>query len=306
MNSLVKLKVFLFSLILLFSGGFSWFFVKLHAGYTMPVEFSIFYRNMGSSLFIFILMTLLGKWKIFKLGKEEWKIILKVSFFYYFLYFMGSYYGSKFLAAGIVAFISSTKTIFVELFLSIKEKHKPSRTIIISAFIGAIGIAMMSRANMKISNLTPMELLFGICFAFIAPVSNSVSYVTIKTNPAKKNLNNFTLAAYGAFIGSLLVLIFAICKYKTIVPMPLDSKYLIGWCYLAFGASGLITVIAYYLIDKIGPSKTTMMSLAHSPTALLLSVLFMNYKLDLLTTIGMCFCVIALYFGLKYKQNKAN
>ena len=268
----------------------------------MPVEFSIFYRLLGSSLFIFLLMTVLGKAKIFKLTKEEWKIVLKVSFLYYFLYFMGSYHGSKFLAAGIVAFIASTKTIFVELFLALKEKHRPSRTMIISAIIGAIGIAMMSRANMRISNLTLTELLFGICFAFIAPVSNSFSYVIIKTSPAKKTLNNFALAAYGSLIGSLLVLVFALFKYKTIVVMPLDVKYLIGWCYLAFGASGLITVVAYYLIEKIGPSKTTMMSLAHSPTALLLSVGFMGYKLDLLTAIGMTLCVVALYFGLKYKQ----
>ena len=294
------LTLFLSS-ILLFSGGFSWFFTKLHAGYSMPVEFSIFYRNIGSSMFIFVLMTILGKIRIFKLNKEEWKIVLKVSILYYFFYFMGAYYGSKFLAAGIVAFIASTKTIFTELFLSLKEHKKPSSAILVAALIGAIGIAMMSRANMKISNLSVAELLFGICFAFISPVSNSISYVVIKTSPAKKTLNNFALATYGAFIGSLLVLLFAVIKYKTFVIMPLDTKYLIGWFYLAFGASGLITVIAYYLIDKIGPSKTTMMSLAHSPTALLLSVLFMNYQLDALTSIGMTLCVVALYFGLKSK-----
>ena len=301
----MSISTFLFSAILLFSGGFSWFFTKLHAGYSLPVEFSIFYRLFGASLFIFLSAIFFGNAKIFKLNKEEWKIVLKVAILYYFFYFMGAYYGSKFLAAGIVAFIASTKTIFTELFLSIKERKKPSCGILIAAVIGAIGIAMMSRANMKISNLTLAELLFGICFAFIAPVSNSFSYVIIKTSPAKKTLNNFALAAYGSLIGSLLVLVFALFKYKTIVIMPLDVKYLIGWCYLAFGASGLITVVAYYLIEKIGPSKTTMMSLAHSPTALLLSVCFMGYKLDLLTTIGMTLCVVALYFGLKYKsQNK--
>lgn len=293
---------FVLSAVLLLSGGFSWFFVKLHAGYSMPVEFSIFYRNMGSSLFIFILMTLLGKGKIFKLNKEEFKVILKVAFLYYFCYFMGSYHGSKFLAAGIVAFISSTKTIFVELLMALKERHKPSRTILISALIGAIGIALMSHSNMRISNLTFAQLMFGICFAFIAPVSNSISYVVIRTSPAKQTINNFALAAYGAFIGSVLVFIFAVCKYKTVVPMPMDVKYLVGWAYLAFGASGLITVCAYYLIEHIGPSKTTMMSLAHSPTALLLSVAFMGYELDAMTVIGMTCCVVALYFGLKYKQ----
>ena len=161
----------------------------------------------------------------------------------------------------------------------------------------------MSRSNMKISNLTIYQILFGLAFAFIAPVSNSFSYVVIKTNPAKKTLNNFALSMYGCLIGSIGVLIFALIKYKTFVPMPMEKKYLIGWAYLAFGASGLITVIAYYLIEKIGPSKTTMMSLAHSPTALLLSVMFMGYQLDLLTAIGMTLCVVAIYFGLVSKQN---
>lgn len=298
----MNILTFFLSAILLLSGGFSWFFVKLHAGYSMPVEFSIFYRNMGSAIFVFLLMTCLGKIKIFKLNKEEFKVVLKVAFLYYFCYFMGSYYGSKFLAAGIVAFISSTKTIFVELLLSIKERHKPSKTILFSAFIGAIGIALMSHANMKISNLTLGQILFGLCFAFIAPVSNSISYVVIKTSPAKQTLNNFALSMYGCLIGSIGVLIFALIKYRTFVPMPLETKYIIGWMYLAFGASGLITVIAYYLIEKIGPSKTTMMSLAHSPTALLLSVGFMGYQLDLFTTVGMCLCVCALYFGLKSKK----
>ena len=160
----------------------------------------------------------------------------------------------------------------------------------------------MSHANMKISNLTLGQILFGLCFAFIAPVSNSISYVVIKTSPAKQTLNNFALSMYGCLIGSIGVLIFALIKYRTFVPMPLETKYIIGWMYLAFGASGLITVIAYYLIEKIGPSKTTMMSLAHSPTALLLSVGFMGYQLDLFTTVGMCLCVCALYFGLKSKK----
>jgi len=298
----MNIITFLLSSILLLSGGFSWFFVKLHAGYSMPVEFSIFYRNIGSALFVFLLMTCCGKIKIFKLNKEEFKVVLKVAFLYYFCYFMGSYYGSKFLAAGIVAFISSTKTIFVELLLSVKEKHKPSKAILFSAIIGAIGIALMSHSNMKISNLTLGQILFGLAFAFIAPISNSISYVVIKTSPAKKTINNFALSMYGCLIGSIGVLIFAIIKYKTIVPMPLERNYIIGWMYLAFGASGLITVIAYYLIEKIGPSKTTMMSLAHSPTALLLSVGFMGYKLDLYTTVGMTLCVVALYFGLKSKK----
>ena len=297
----MNIITYILAAILLFSGGFSWFFTKLHAGYSMPVEFSIFYRLIGASFFIFLSAVLAGKAKIFRLNKEEWKIVLKVTVFYYVFYFMGAYYGSKFLAAGIVAFIASTKTIFTELFLSIKEYKRPSSGILIAAVIGAIGIAMMSRSNMKISNLSLAEVLFGIGFAFIAPVSNSISYVVIKTSEAKKTLNNFALASYGAFIGSVIILLFAVIKYKTFIMMPLDIKYLTGWFYLAFGASGLITVIAYYLIEKIGPSKTTMMSLAHAPTALLLSVMFMNYQLDLLTIIGMTLCVVALYFGLKSK-----
>ena len=293
---------FIFSVILLFSGGFSWFFTKLHSGYSLPVEFSIFYRNFGSAVFLFTIMTLSGRIRIFKLNKEELKVVLVVAFFYYFFYFMGAYHGSKFLAAGIVAFISSTKTIFIELLMAVKERHRPSKTILISAALGSIGIALMSRANMNISNLTLGQIIFGLAFAFVAPISNSISYVVIKTSPAKKTINNFALAMYGFLIGSLLVLVVGLVKYGKIAPMPLERNYIIGWIYLAFGASGLITVISYYLIEHIGPSKTAMMSLAHSPTALLLSVGFMGYTLDWQTTLGMTCCVVALYFGLKYKK----
>ena len=249
-------------------------------------------------------MNLLGKGKIFKINKEELKVVLKVAFLYYFCYFMGSYHASVFLVSGLVAFISSTKTIFVEFLLSLKEKRKPAKRILLAAMIGSIGIFLISKSNMRISNLTLSQLLFGIAFAFVAPVSNSISYVIIKTSPAKKTLNNFALACYGSFLGSILVLLVGLVKHKSMVPMPLDLKYIIGWVYLAFGASGLITVISYYLIEKIGPSKTTMMSLAHSPLALTLAVLFQGYVLDANTAIGMTMCICALYFGLSYKNKQ--
>ena len=257
---------------------------------------------MGSSLFLFIGLTLLGKGKIFRLNKEEFSLILKVAILYYFFYFMASYYGSSFLIAGLVAVISSTKTIFVEFIKAIIQKKYPSKKILLAAILGSMGVFFMSKGNMTITDTSLDKIILGLCIAFIAPISNACSYIVINTSEAKKNLNNFALAAYGSLIGSLMILIVGICKYKSIYPMPLNVDYLISWGYLAFFATGLITVMAYYLIEHIGPSKTTMMSLAHSPVALMLDAIFNNNIPNNNVIFGIILCVCALYLGLTAKN----
>ena len=298
----MNLKTIFFSAILLFSGGLSWFFVTKQTGTTLPIEFSIFYRNIGSSLFLFIGLSLLGKYRIFKINKEEFYLILKVSILYYFFYFMASYYGSSFLIAGLVAVISSTKTIFVEFIDAIIQKRYPSKKILLAAILGSIGVFFMSKGNMTILDTSLDKIMLGLSIAFIAPISNACSYIIINNSEAKKNLSNFTLAAYGSLIGSLIILLIGLCKYKSIYPMPLNIDYLISWGYLAFFATGLITVIAYYLIEYIGPSKTTMMSLAHSPVALTLDAIFNNNIPNNHVIFGIILCVCALYLGLTTKK----
>jgi drug/metabolite transporter (DMT)-like permease len=298
------LGVYLSSFIVIFGGGFSWFFVKLHSQYQVPVEYSIFYRQFFASLFLFFI-AFLQKKKL-KLTLHQIKLCLLVALLYYTVYFLGAYYASIYLAAGLVAFISATKVIFVEIILSIKEKRNVSGRVILSGLFGVSGIILMSKSNMSIEHLNYKTISIGLTLAFVAPIANALSNVAIQVSRRKKTIDNFVMVAYCSLIGSIFVLLFGFLNrgLDSFVFIPLKLDYIVGLSYLSFVSSGISIVCVYYLIEKIGSVKTTFMSLGHPPFAMLLSVIFGKYKIDTITILGMILSLYGLYIGLRYQQKR--
>ena len=296
------IQVFLASSIYILSGGFSWFFVKMHAGYNIPVEFSIVYRQIIVCI-IFFIVALITKRRIL-LSFKELKLCLFVGIFYYSFYMLGAYYGSLFLISGIVSFIGSMKIIFVEIILSIYNKERPSTRIFISAMFGSVGIYFLSVANMKIEHLNRHMILKGILLAMISPIGNAISNVTLELSNRKKNIDNVVMISYCSLVGSVIVLAIGMLRHKQIILPPFEFKYLLGLSYLSCISSGLAVLCVYFLISKIGSLKTTYMSLSHAPLAILLAVIFQGYRLNLNTIIGIIFCCYSLYIGMRYQARK--
>jgi drug/metabolite transporter (DMT)-like permease len=296
-------SVYLAAAIYILSGGFSWFFVKMHSGFNVPVEFSIFYRQIfAATLFIFI--SILTRRNL-KLTFHQFKLCIVVGVFYYCLYMLGSYYGSMYLVSGIVSFISSMRIIFAEIFLSIYHKKRPSTRIVISAALGSLGIFLMSKGNMKIANIDYKTIALGLSLAFIAPISNAASNVLLEISKRKKDIDNFVMIAYSSIIGSVFVLAAGLIRNKTFYFFPINKQYIVGLIYLSFVSSGIATLCTYHLIHKIGSLKATYMSLSHAPLAMLLAIIFQGYKIDYYTFFGMLLCLISLYIGIRYQARKS-
>lgn len=297
------LLVYLASFVYIASGGFSWFFVKAHSGCKMPVEYSVFYRQLLTSFFMFTLSFFLRK--DLSLNKKKIKLILIISFLYYFCYMLASYYGSLFLIAGLVSAISSTRIIFVEIFLSIYYKKRPSTKILISALMGAIGIGLLSKSNMKLTHINLAATLVGIGISFFSPVSNAATNVVIDVKKARKDIDGVVIIAYCSLIGSALVLILGLIRNDFyLTPIILEKNYLIGLLYLSVVSSGVASLCSYYLVAKIGSLKATYMSITHAPLALLLTVLLADGKFDAYNVTGMAFCIYSLYNGIRYQSRK--
>lgn len=297
------LLTYISAIIVTFGGGFSWFFVKSHALYKIPLEFSIFYRQFFAAVFLLIIAIL--RRSNLKINKNQFKLCIVVSFLYYFLYFVGAYTASIYIIAGITSFISSTKVIFVELILAGKEKRRPSGRIIIGSILGIIGILLMSKGSMSIDHIPLLDFLIGLSLAFISPISNALTNVIIDHSNHKKTIDNFVMVSYCSFMSSFAFLIIGLIRNGKFVALPLKLDYLIGLGYLSFVASGITMICLYYLISRIGSLSTTYMSIFHSPVAVLLAVVFQGYPINGKIFTGIMFCIISLYIGNKYSIKKS-
>ncbi len=296
---------YLSAIILIFGGGFSWYFVGEHSkNFTMPFEFSIFYRQFLAGVFLVIIALL--KRSNFKITKEQFKLCLFVTLFYYIIYYFAAYKASIYLIPAIVSFISATKILFVECILSVMQRRRPSGRIIVASIFAVFGIVVLSKANMNISHLKLNDIIVGLLIAFLAPIGNSISNVAIDLSPAKKSIDNFVMASYCWLMSSVFFLFLGLFNNNwNMPPIPLDKNYLIALTYLSFVSSGITMVCVYYLIDKLGSITTTYMSIAHAPTAMILCVLFKGYKLDLKSVAGLSLCIFSLYISNTYSLKKA-
>jgi drug/metabolite transporter (DMT)-like permease len=293
---------FISSFILIFSGGFSWFFVKNHSGFDMPKDFSIFYREFFAACFL-LFIAFLMKAK-FKLTKEEVKKTLVVSFFYYIVYYFAAYYSTKYIVSGVASCISSTKIFMVPFLLAIVEKKIPQFKVWFISALAVIGTVLISKVNFDIGTVKKSYLFLGILIAFLAPLGNSIANVYLDKNKDKTNINPLVLAGYGNLIGAIFFLAIGIIKHGFIM-LPNNKEYLFGLGYLSIVSSGLAIVSLYYLIKQIGSLKATYMSLAHPPVAMVLASFFEGYKLNLTSLTGIFLILLSVYLGLRFKRRSA-
>lgn len=290
------------SFILIFSGGFSWFFVKKHSGFDMPKDFSIFYREIFAACFL-LLIAFLMKAK-FKLTKEEIKKTLVVSFFYYIVYYFAAYYATKYIVSGVASCISSTKIFMVPFLLAIVEKKMPQFKVWFISAIAVMGTILISKVNFDIASISINKFILGIFIAFLAPFGNSIANVYLDKNKDKTNINPLILAGYGNLIGAIFFLIIGTIKHGFVL-LPTNKEYLFGLCYLSIVSSGLAIVSLYYLIKQIGSLKATYMSLAHPPVAMILASFFEGYKLNVTSLTGIFLILLSVYLGLRFKRRTA-
>ena len=118
--------------------GFSWFAVKMQAGSNVPLEISLFYRFLLTSILMFIIAKA-SKHRLY-CYKKEIAYFITIGITNFSLNFLLIYYAVKHIASGVSAVIFSLSIIISEIISSFVNKRKISKRVIISSIIGTIGL----------------------------------------------------------------------------------------------------------------------------------------------------------------------
>ena len=274
--------------VVLLAWGSSWFAISFQLGDVAP-QVSIVWRFLLASLILFIWCFFRGLKLSFPLRDHlSW---LLLGFFLFCVNYICAYFGTFYLASGLVCLIFSTLTLFT-VFNGFVFFRKPIRLpILIGAVVGIVGLSIIF--SNEISN-TDWSLESGIVKGFLwmllATFFASIGMLLSGQFQARK-LPLVQSNAFSMLYGSLILV-----SYITLsdVSFSFNSSfsYVVSLVYLALVASVIGFGVYLKLVGNIGADKASYVNIFTPTIALLLSTFFEGYEWSLVGLIGVLLIII--------------
>jgi len=275
--------------IVLLAWGSSWLAISFQLGDVAP-QVSIAWRFLLASLMLFIWCYVRGLNLSFSWREHASWLLL--GFFLFCINYVCAYFGTFYLASGLVCLIFSTLTLFT-VFNGFIFFNKPIRLpILIGAIVGIFGLSIIF--SNEISN-TQWSLETGIVKGFLwmllATFFASIGMLLSGQLQARKmplvQSNAFSML-YGAIIIVAYVSISDIS-----FSLSTSYSYIVSLIYLALVASVIGFGVYLKLVGNIGADKASYVNIFTPTIALLLSTFFENYQWSWTGLIG----VVLIIFG---------
>ena len=274
--------------VVLLAWGSSWFAISFQLGDVAP-QVSIVWRFLLASLILFI-------WCFFRSLKLSFPLRdhlswLLLGFFLFCVNYICAYFGTFYLASGLVCLIFSTLTLFT-VFNGFVFFRKPIRLpILIGAVVGIAGLSIIF--SNEISN-TDWSLESGIVKGFLwmllATFFASIGMLLSGQFQARK-LPLVQSNAFSMLYGSL-ILIFYIALSDVSFSFNSSFSYVVSLVYLALVASVIGFGVYLKLVGNIGADKASYVNIFTPTIALLLSTFFEGYEWSLVGLIGVLLIII--------------
>jgi drug/metabolite transporter (DMT)-like permease len=274
--------------VVLLAWGSSWFAISFQLGDVAP-QVSIVWRFLLASLILFVWCFFKGLKLSFPLRDHlSW---LFLGFFLFCVNYICAYFGTFYLASGLVCLIFSTLTLFT-VFNGFVFFRKPIRLpILIGAVVGIAGLSIIF--SNEISN-TDWSLESGIVKGFLwmllATFFASIGMLLSGQFQARK-LPLIQSNAFSMLYGSLILV-----SYITLsdVSFSFNSSfsYVVSLVYLALVASVIGFGVYLKLVGNIGADKASYVNIFTPTIALLLSTFFEGYEWSLVGLIGVLLIII--------------
>ena len=274
--------------VVLLAWGSSWFAISFQLGDVAP-QVSIVWRFLLASLILFIWCFFRGLKLSFPLRDHlSW---LLLGFFLFCVNYICAYFGTFYLASGLVCLIFSTLTLFT-VFNGFVFFRKPIRLpILIGAVVGIAGLSIIF--SNEISN-TDWSLESGIVKGFLwmllATFFASIGMLLSGQFQARK-LPLVQSNAFSMLYGSL-ILIFYIALSDVSFSFNSSFSYVVSLVYLALIASVIGFGVYLKLVGNIGADKASYVNIFTPTIALLLSTFFEGYEWSLVGLIGVLLIII--------------
>lgn len=271
--------------------GLSFIWSKIVLMHYSPVT-TIFMRLTISSIALIAIGKITGRLQ--KLHRKDLPLLLKLSFWQPFLYFIGENGGLSMVSPTVAAVIIATIPLFTPVAAYVYFGEKVSLRNVLGIFISIVGVVMVIMKD----DLSIDVSLGGVLLLFMAVIA-AVAYSIVIMKMTSMHYNVFSITTYqntiGIFMFLPLVLIF---DYQDIMAKGIVTETLWPLVQLSVFASSLAFIFFNYGIQKIGVNKANIFSNAIPVFTALFSFLLVGEQLYGVNIIG----IVAVVGGLFLSQ----
>ena len=274
--------------VVLLAWGSSWFAISFQLGDVAP-QVSIVWRFLLASIILFI-------WCYFRGLKLSfpWRDHLSwllLGFFLFCVNYICAYFGTFYLASGLVCLIFSTLTLFT-VFNGFIFFKKPIRLpILIGAVVGIAGLSVIFSNEISSTDWSVESgVVKGFLWMLLATFFASIGMLLSGQFQARK-MPLVQSNAFSMLYGSL-ILVFYIAVSDVSFSFNTSYSYVISLVYLALIASVIGFGFYLKLVGNIGADKASYVNIFTPTIALLLSTLFENYEWSWVGLIGVLLIII--------------
>lgn len=255
----------------------------------------LFFRLVIAAVSLIVVAKVFGLLQ--RIEKEDYKLLLLLSFFEPFVYFIGENFGLQLVSPSTASIIISTIPLFLPLvgYFAFKERIRRNNIIgVIISFIGVLFVVV--NPDFTISG-NPK----GFGFLFLA-VFAALGYTAVVKRVTYK-YNAFTIVAWQNIIASIaffpLFLYFDFQDFKSI-GINSDFVYIVLLAIMASNGAFLLYTFSfkYFKVSQIG-LFTNLIPIF----TLILAYFIFNEKFELIKTIGIALVILGLFVA-EYRKNK--
>lgn len=234
----------LFTLLAMLIWGVSYIWSKQVFEFLNPAT-TVWFRLIISVPFLAIIIKLRGKSFHFK--KKHWPLLLGVSFFNPFLYFIGESFGLNLVSPTISAVIIATIPVFTPVFAFLFLRERIKAINILGLFISFAGVLIMLIER----EVGITASLAGIGFLFLAVFSAIIYGVLLKR--LTQHYGPIQIVFIQNLIGVLyfIPVVFGL-EYHALSTVVLSTKWIMPLILLGVFASSLAFVAFTYGVEKLG------------------------------------------------------
>ena len=281
MNALLYFAVLL-------AWGSSWFAISFQLGEVAP-QVSIVWRFLLASFLLFAWCYLKGLRLTFPWQDHASWVMLGV--FLFCVNYICAYFGTFYLASGLVCLIFSTLTLFTVFNGFIFFKIPIRFPILIGAVVGIAGLSIIF--SNEISN-TEWSLNSGVVKGFIwmlmATFFASIGMLLSGQFQARK-MPLVQSNAFSMLYGSIILIVY-ISLSDVSFSFDTSLSYVLSLIYLSVVASAIGFGVYLKLVGNIGADKASYVNIFTPTIALLLSTLFENYQWSLIGLMGVLLIIV--------------
>ena len=274
--------------VVLLAWGSSWFAISFQLEDVAP-QVSIVWRFLLASIILFI-------WCYFRGLKLSfpWRDHLSwllLGFFLFCINYICAYFGTFYLASGLVCLIFSTLTLFT-VFNGFIFFKKPIRLpILVGAVVGIAGLSIIFSNEISSTDWYPESgVVKGFLWMLLATFFASIGMLLSGQFQARK-MPLVQSNAFSMLYGSL-ILVSYIAVSDVSFSFNTSYSYVISLVYLALIASVIGFGFYLKLVGNIGADKASYVNIFTPTIALLLSTLFENYDWSWIGLIGVLLIII--------------